>query len=210
MQTLPQTRSEQDLISAVLAGETHLFHDLIRPHERSVFLMAFSYVKNEAEAEDVAQEAIIKAYRHLSTFRGEAKFGTWLIGITLNEARSRLRRRSIVQFQSLDEGPSDEHPVSPALLRDWREIPSEALESEEIRNMLRAAVESLPEIYRAVFMLRDVEEMSVTEAAEALGISVPNVKVRLHRARLMLQKELAPQLKLDESARKQNRRWFRW
>ena len=210
METLSQTRSEQDLISAVLAGETNLFHELIRPHERRVFLMALSYMKEQGEAEDVAQEAIIKAYRNLATFRGEAKFGTWLIGITLNEARNRLRRQSIVRFQSLDVGPNDDLAVSPALLRDWRELPSEVVEREEIRKLLKAAVEDLPEIYRAVFLLRDVEDMSVTEASEALQISVANVKVRLHRARLMLQKRLAPQLRASQTGPRQKRRWFPW
>src|SRR3984957_21332324 len=118
-------RSETQLIEAVLAGDTQLYHELIRPYERSVYLMALSYVKSETEAEDVAQEAFIKAFRSLATFRAEAKFSTWLISITLNEARSRLRRQSVIRMESLD-GPADDNSgVSPALLRDWREIPSE-------------------------------------------------------------------------------------
>jgi RNA polymerase sigma-70 factor (ECF subfamily) len=201
-------RSEAEIIAAILAGETQLYHELIRPHERSVYMMALSYMKNEADAEDVAQEAFIKAFRNLSTFRGDAKFSTWLISITLNEARNRLRRQSVVRMQSLDEPPDENSTISPALLRDWREIPSEAVEREEVRTLIKKAVESLPEIYRQVFLLRDVEELNINETAETLSITISNVKVRLHRARMMLQKELAPQLKTINRAPK--RRWLPW
>ena len=208
MQSSTPIRSEAEIIAAILAGDTQLYHELIRPHERTVYMMALSYMKNEADAEDVAQEAFIKAFRNLSTFRGDAKFSTWLISITLNEARNRLRRQSIVRMQSLDEPPDEDGAVSPALLRDWREIPSEAVEREEVRTLIKRAVETLPEIYRQVFLLRDVEELDVNETAQTLSISISNVKVRLHRARMMLQKELAPQLKTINRAPK--RRWFPW
>jgi RNA polymerase sigma-70 factor (ECF subfamily) len=171
-------------------------------------MMALSFVKNEADAEDIAQEAFLKAFRNLSTFRAESKFSTWLISITLNEARSRLRRQTIVRMESLDEPLDAGGVVSPALLRDWREIPSEVVERQEIRQMLQEAVISLPTIYRQVFQLRDVEDLSVKETAEALGISVPSVKVRLHRARMMLQKQLSPLLKSVNLSPK--RRWLPW
>src|SRR5207245_102249 len=119
------------------------------------------------------------------SFRADAKFSTWLISIALNEARGRLRRQTASRTESLDKDPDEEGAVSPALLRDWREIPSEAVERGEIRDLLRKAVETLPEIYREVFLLRDVEELNINETAEALNISVSAVKVRLHRARLM-------------------------
>ena len=95
------------MIASILAGDTQLYHDLIRPHERSVYMMALSFVKNEADAEDIAQEAFLKAFRNLSTFRAESKFSTWLISITLNEARSLLRRQTIVRMESLDDPPDD-------------------------------------------------------------------------------------------------------
>ena len=208
MKSSTPIRSEAEIIAAVIAGDTQLYHELIRPHERSVYMMALSYMKSEADAEDVAQEAFIKAFRNLPTFRGEAKFSTWLISITLNEARNRLRRQSVVRMQSLDEPPDEDGAVSPALLRDWREIPSEAVEREEVRTLIKKAVETLPEIYRQVFLLRDVEELDVNETAQTLSISISNVKVRLHRARMMLQKELAPQLKIINRAPK--RRWLPW
>ena len=119
-----QNDNEAAMIVSILAGDTQLYHDLIRPHERSVYMMALSFVKSEADAEDIAQEAFLKAFRTLSTFREESKFSTWLISITLNEARSRLRRHTIVRMESLDDPPYDVGVVSPASLRDWREIPS--------------------------------------------------------------------------------------
>jgi RNA polymerase sigma-70 factor (ECF subfamily) len=201
-------RSEATMIAAILAGETQVYHELIRPYERSVYMMALSYMKNEADAEDVAQEAFVRAFRHLASFRAEAKFSTWLISITLNEARSRLRRQSVVRMESLDESLDGEKGISPALLRDWREIPSEAVEREEIRQIIQQAVENLPDIYREVFLLRDVEELNINETAEALNISIPSVKVRLHRARMMLQKQLVPQLKtINQTSKK---RWLPW
>src|ERR1700752_4460679 len=183
------------MIAAVLAGEIELYHELIRPYERSVYVMALSYMKNEADAEDVAQEAFVKAFRKLSSFRAESKFSTWLMSIAINEARTRLRRQALVRMEPLDQLPDEDKSISPALLRDWREIPSQAVEREEVRNLIRLAVEQLPDIYRRVFLLRDVEELTISETADALNISTPSVKVRLHRARMMLQKQLAPQLR---------------
>ena len=203
---ISESRDEAQIIASILAGNTHEFHDLVRPHERSVYVMALSLLHNEADAEDAAQEAFLKAFRNLATFRGDAKFSTWLISITLNEARSRLRSKKTAKVESLDEPPEGQGHVSPALLRDWREIPSEALERQEVRLMLQDAITDLPLIYREVFLLRDVEELSVNESAEALGITVAAVKVRLHRARIMLQKKLVPQLKRFNS----KRRWFSW
>jgi RNA polymerase sigma-70 factor, ECF subfamily len=203
-----EIRSEAMLIAAIVAGETQLYHELIRPYERSVYLMALSYIKNKADAEDIAQEAFVRAFRNLASFRSEAKFSTWLIGITLNEARTRLRRQSVVRMESIGEPPSEEKSIAPALLRDWREIPSETLERAEIGTLIQEAVDTLPDIYRQVFLLRDIEELNINETAQALNISIPSVKVRLHRARMMLQKQLAPQLKTTSQASK--RRWLPW
>ena len=194
------------MIASILAGETQLYHDLIRPYERSVYMMALSYMKNEADAEDVAQEAFLKAFHHLAGFRSEAKFSTWLVGIALNEARSRLRREGALRMESIDDTLEEGGHMSPAVLRDWREVPSEALERKEVRQMLQKAITSLPEKYREVFLLRDVEELNVVETAAALSITVGNVKVRLHRARMMLQKQLTPLLRNANP----KRRWIPW
>jgi RNA polymerase sigma-70 factor (ECF subfamily) len=206
MEGSSEPRDELQMIASILAGQTHLFHELICPYERSVFAMALSFLHNEADAEDAAQEAFLKAYRNLAGFRGESKFGTWLISITLNEARSRIRRKNVAPLVSLDEEPDEPGHVSPALLRDWRQIPSEALERQEVRLLLQEAIAALPENYRIVFLLRDVDGLSTNEAAEVLNITVASLKVRLHRARMMLQKSLAPSLKQLNP----KRRWFQW
>ena len=175
-------KNEAQIIASILAGNTHEFHDLIRPHERSVYMMALSLLHNEADAEDAAQEAFLKVFRNLPNFRGESKFSTWLISITLNEARSRLRSKKMMKMESLDDPPEGQGHVSPALLRDWREIPSEVLERQEFRLLLQQAITDLPLIYREIFLLRDVEELSVDESAEMLGITVASVKVQIGRA----------------------------
>jgi RNA polymerase sigma-70 factor (ECF subfamily) len=198
-------RNEAAMISAILAGDTETFHELIRPYERSVYLMALSMLHNEAEAEDVAQEAFIKAYRHLSRFRSEARFSTWLIAIALNEARARLRRKQPGLIDSIDD---PEGSVVPAQLTDWREIPSQSLERKEVRSLIQHALATLPLPYREVFVLREIEERNVKETAETLGITIASVKMRLHRARLMLQKQLAPQLADIEPKRRRRFPWF--
>jgi len=199
-------RDEERMIASILAGDSEQYHELIRPYERSVYKMALSFMKNDADAEDVAQEAFLNAFRKLADFRGQAKFSSWLISITLNEARGRLRRQAIVRMESLDESPEEGGHISPALLRDWREVPSEALERQEIRQMLQDAITNLSPLYREVLLLRDVEEFSIEETASALAITTGTVKVRLHRARMMMQKALAPKLK-NAGPR---RRWFQW
>jgi len=206
MKATAEPRDEAQMIASILAGDTQLYHQLIRPYERSVYMMALSYMKNEADAEDVAQEAFLKAFHHLATFRAEAKFSTWLIGIALNEARSRLRRDGALRMESIDDTSDEAGHTPPAILRDWREVPSEALERKEVRQMLQQAITNLPTIYREVFVLRDVEELNNVETAAALSITVGNVKVRLHRARLMLQKQLAPLLRNMNP----KRRWIPW
>ncbi|MGB0125860.1 MAG: sigma-70 family RNA polymerase sigma factor [Silvibacterium sp.] len=191
---------ESELIAAILAGDHQLYHQLIRPHERSVYMMSLSYMKNEEDAADVAQETFIKAFRNLWAFRGESKFSTWLVSIALNEARNRLRRQATIRIVSLDEPQGEEGSVSPALLRDWRELPSEVVEREEIRKLLQRAVDMLPNIYRQIFLLRDVEEFTINDTAKVLHISTSLVKVRLHRARRMLRRLLEPKLKAINTA----------
>jgi RNA polymerase sigma-70 factor, ECF subfamily len=196
-------REEGRLIARIVAGEKELFHDLIRPYERMVYLTLFSIVKSETEAEDGAQEAVISAYRNLASFRGDAKFSTWLTMIAINEGRKRLRKAKGRVEESIDEQiEKQEGDYTPAPLTDWREIPLEALERKELREALRVAVAELPDIYRQVFTLRDLEELNIEETAQALGITTSAVKVRLHRARLMLQKRLVPYLKTVAPPRK--------
>jgi RNA polymerase sigma-70 factor (ECF subfamily) len=203
-------QEESALIWRIVAGETQLFHELIRPYEKLVYVTILTMVKNEAEAEDGAQETMINAFRHLKSFRGEAKFSTWLVTIATNEGRKRLRKVKVAAETPL-EIPTDENEgdFTPAVLTDWREIPLEALERKELRKKLREAVELLPEKYREVLVLRDIEGLNQEETAAALGINVTLVKVRLHRARMMLQKGLVPYLKSEAPGRGGFfRRWF--
>jgi len=201
--TATANRDEADLIARILGGEKELFHELIRPYERMVYLTVFSIVRNQTDAEDSAQDAMVSAYRHLGKFRGDAKFSTWLTTIAVNEGRQKLRRAKRTKEDSLDEPiEGEEQELTPAPLTDWREIPLEALERKELRETLRNAVAGLPDIYRQIFTLRDLDELNVAETAAALGINQNMVKVRLHRARMMLQKRLAPLLKTTAPARK--------
>jgi RNA polymerase sigma-70 factor (ECF subfamily) len=188
-------------IARILAGEQQLFHQLIRPLDRPVFTLLFLLLRDENDAEDAAQETFVKIFRNLQSFRGEAKFSTWALSIARNEGLAILRKRRARPEEPLDhlfdENPDggDRGDFTPALLTDWREVPLESLERKELRHCLRVAVFKLPPIYREVVQLRDIDELDVQETADVLGITAGSVKVRLHRARIMLQKELAPILK---------------
>jgi RNA polymerase sigma-70 factor (ECF subfamily) len=189
--------AEDALIARILAGERDLFHDLIRPHEKLVYRMVFSMLRNEAESEDAAQMAVIQAYTNLARYRGESRFSTWLVTIALNEGRARLRKASTLCEDSIEALSEETNgDFTPALLTDWREIPSAMLERKEVRCLLEKAIALLPAIYRDVFVLRDVEGLDIEETAQSLSITPASVKVRLHRARRMMQKYLAPELKL--------------
>ena len=188
----PGDLREQELIRRVQAGEKEYFYELIKPYERRVYSAAFSVLRNEAEAEDAAQEALLKALAHIGQFRAEARFSTWLIQIAVNEALMRRRKAHTQIMEPLGEHQDEDGGYTPRDFADWREIPSEALERKEIRQKLAEAVAALAEKYRQVFLLRDVQHFSIEETAEALGISRASVKTRLLRARLMLRDMLAP------------------
>jgi RNA polymerase sigma-70 factor (ECF subfamily) len=191
----PNAEFEAECIRRIVAGEKQLFHDLIRPCERSIYFLLFSLLRNEAEAEDAAQDTVIKVYQNLKNFRGDSQFRTWVLSIARNEGLGRLRKAGSRREDSLDAEIDDSTgDYTTAILTSWREVPFEALERKELGAILRQAIESLPEIYRNVVLLRDIEEMDVRETATVLGITEGAVKVRLHRARALLQKNLAPKL----------------
>jgi RNA polymerase sigma-70 factor (ECF subfamily) len=183
--------SEQDLIARVQRGHHELFYELVRPYERRVYAAAMAILRNEADAEDVAQEAVLKALANIRQFRAESRFSTWLIQITVNEALMRRRRQRTRVVESIDDHRDEEGEYRPRDFADWREIPSEALERKEVRQKLAEALGSLDRKYREVFMLRDMEQLNIQETAETLGISIASVKTRLLRARLMLRDLLA-------------------
>jgi len=188
----PRAALERQLMQRVLNGEPNLFYELIKPYERAVFLAAVSIVGNDADAEEVAQEAVLKGFKYLSQFRQEAKFSTWLIQITINEARMKLRKDRRHLYESLDSTrENDEGEYIPTDFADWREIPSEALERRELRDVLQKALSMLPEKYRTVLVLRDVQQRSIAETAAILGIREENVKTRTSRARLQMRDLLA-------------------
>jgi len=186
--------SEVELVRRVRDGDADLFYELVRPYERRVYSAAFAILRNSADAEDAAQEAILKAFRHIKQFREEARFSTWLIQIAVNEARMRIRRNHADVMEPIADRPDEAGNHTPRDFADWREIPSETLERKEIREKLAEALASLGEIYREVFVLRDMQHLSIEETAEALKISTASVKTRLLRARLMLRDLLAPGL----------------
>jgi RNA polymerase sigma-70 factor (ECF subfamily) len=190
----PGHEHEAALIGRIQSGERELFYELIRPYERRVFVIAFTILRNEADAEDAAQDAFLKAFKYLAQFRFESRFSTWLIQVAINEARLRLRKSHLEIMRPIVDQENEDGTYTPRDFTDWREIPSEALERKEIRERLVAALGSLAQKYREVFVLRDVEHMSIEDTALALGISAGAVKTRLLRARLMLRDLLSPGL----------------
>src|ERR1700694_6057538 len=162
--------SEQSLIARICKGNSSLFAELVKPYERRVYVTALALLRNDADAQHVAQEAILKAFANLRQFRGDSKFSTWLIQITVNEARMRQRKQHAQLFEPLGESEDEEGTYTPRDFADWREIPSEALERSEVRTLLAKALASLAQKYREVFILRDGEHMSIEEAAGVLHI----------------------------------------
>jgi RNA polymerase sigma-70 factor (ECF subfamily) len=194
--SMPQSQlraNEAELIKSVCGGAREGFYELIRPYERMIYATAISVVKNPADAEDVAQEAVLKAFSNLASFRAESKFSTWLIQITYNEAKMKLRKAHSHLYESIDDQQqSEEGDFWPRDFADWQPIPSELLEQNEIRQAVQDAIDSLSPSYREVLVLRDVQHLSIRETMIILGISEATVKTRLHRARLLLRDSLAP------------------
>lgn len=184
---------EVALMERICAGERQLFYELICPYQRCVYMAAYSVLQNEADAEEVAQEAFLKALTHLSSFRRESKFSTWLIQIAVNEARMKRRKDRRFLYDSID-APAEEEAGDyfPRDFADWREIPSEALQRTELRRALQKAIASLRPKYREVFIMRDIQHLSIAETASALEIKEASVKTRLLRARLQIRDALAP------------------
>jgi RNA polymerase sigma-70 factor (ECF subfamily) len=181
--SLEPTRDEE-LVARILAGETALFEVIMRRYNQRLYRAARTILRGDAQAEDVMQAAYVQAYEHLSQFAGRAPFGAWLTRIAVNEALARLRNAKHYQ-EPEGEGDRMDRFASP------EPDPEQAASNSETRRLLEALIDSLPQGNRAVFVLRDVEDMSTVETSEALGITEENVKVRLHRARAALRNGLA-------------------
>jgi RNA polymerase sigma-70 factor (ECF subfamily) len=177
---------DEEVVSRVLAGETALFEILMRRYNQRLYRMSRMILRDDGEAEDVMQDAYVRAYEHLNQFAGKAAFSTWLTRIAIHEALARKRRRS--RMDELDAMPANGETMS--ILKSSDPSPEAGSATAEARQMLEEAVDQLPEAYRSVVVMREVEDMSVAETADSLGVSEAVVKTRLHRAHAMLRKAL--------------------
>ena len=194
-QALVEKSREQFLIQRIRAGERNHFHELIQPYERRAFLIAYTILRNQDDAEDAVQQAMLKIFLHLDQLAETDKFVQWAMRVIENEAKMYKRKRHQHLYQPMDEEPEKDGQTKnfyPKQFADWRDLPNEILEQQEVRAAIMEALTNLPEIYREIFVLRDMEHLNIAEAAEILGISVPMVKTRLHRARLMMREALSP------------------
>lgn len=188
-------KQELDLVQRASSGDKEAFYLLVEPCERALFAAAMAILRNPDDAEEAAQEAVLKAFMNIGRFRGESKFSTWITQICVNEARQKIRNARKYLYDSIDEPEcSEEGDYFPRDFADWREIPSEALQRKELQVALKRALDSLPEKYRVVLILRDIQHLSIEETAQVLGLSAANVKTRLLRARLQMRDALAPGL----------------
>jgi RNA polymerase sigma-70 factor (ECF subfamily) len=177
--------TDAQLIAAVCAGETRLFEELMRRYNQRVYRVARAIVKDEVEAEDVMQQAYLNAFTHLRQFEDRARFSTWLTRIVIHEALGRRRKaRPVDQIDNESEG----EPMSE--MESTGPSPERQAYASELKRLVEQSVDALPDTYRAVFMLRDVEGLSTAETAEGLDLGEEAVKTRLHRARAILRREL--------------------
>jgi RNA polymerase sigma-70 factor (ECF subfamily) len=194
---LPSTIVRDDegaLVAAAKTGDMTAFEELVNRYERRVFRLTMNITQNREDAEDATQDAFLKSYQHLGTFQGGSRFYTWLVRIAVNEALMRLRRRR-PNISSLDEPVEADGELLPREIEDWGPTPEQRYVNTELNSILSNAIGQLEPIYRAVFVLRDVEKISTEETAEMLDVSIPAVKSRLLRARLKLRGNLTPYFK---------------
>ena len=186
---------ETGLVERAKAGDDAAFTKLVGAYDRKIFRLAKHITQSDEDAEDVLQETFLKAYEHLSGFQGNSKFYTWIVRIAVNEALMKLRKRKSDKTVPLDEPIDTGEEEVMREIAVWGDNPEEHYSREELGDILNQAVDSLKPTFRTVFVLRDIEELSTEETAEALGISVPAVKSRLLRARLQLREKLTRQFK---------------
>lgn len=181
---------EAAVVAQARLGNANAFNELLRRYERKIFRLAMHITQNREDAEDVLQESFLKAYEHLDQFQGQSKFYTWIVRIAVNQALMKLRKRKSDRSVSLDDTVDTGEDTIVREIAAWDENPEQKYSREELSQILTSAVDGLAPIYRAVFVLRDIDGLSTEEAAEALDLSVPAVKSRLLRARLQLREKL--------------------
>lgn len=189
--------TDEALIARVKQRDFEAFETLIGRYEDKVYRLAFRFVRNETEAKEIVQDTLLSVWRKLDSFKGDSQFGSWLFRVTANAALMRLRsqrRHAEVSTEELPAGFLDTQQSSYGQVTgqgaNWSRRPDEEMQSEELRQQIQKAVDALPEIYRTVFLVRDVDGLSTEETAEALGLSIPTVKTRLHRARIALREAI--------------------
>jgi len=181
---------EAAVVAQARLGNANAFNELLRRYERKIFRLAMHITQNREDAEDVLQESFLKAYEHLDQFQGQSKFYTWIVRIAVNQALMKLRKRKSDRSVSLDDTVDTGEDTIVREIAAWDENPEQKYSREELSQILTSAVDGLAPIYRAVFVLRDIDGLSTEEAAEALDLTVPAVKSRLLRARLQLREKL--------------------
>ena len=179
------------LVEKVRAGDAAAYDELVRKYERQLFRIAQHITQNREDAEDVMQDAFIKAYEKIDQFQGNSKFYTWLVRIAVNESLMRLRKRRTGKMVSMDDDILTEEGSVPRDFADWAPNPEQNYNQAELKEILSKTIQGLPPGFRTVFVLRDVDGLSTEETAESLGLSVPAVKSRLLRARLQLRERLS-------------------
>ncbi len=188
--TSTEPQSDEDLVELAKSGDDTAFPELVKRYSRRILRVARNITNHEEDSEDVLQETFMKAYTHLDGFQGNSKFYTWLVRIAMNESLMKLRKRKTGKLVSLDEELNTGEDTMVREIAVWEGNPEDTYSQEELREILDKTIASLPEGFRTVFMLRDVEELSTEETAEALELSIPAVKSRLLRARLQLREKL--------------------
>lgn len=189
------TGTELALVKAAQKGDVVAFEQLIKKYDRNVFRIAQHITQNREDAEDVVQDAFLKAYQKLDQFQGNSKFYTWIVRIAVNEALMKLRKRKSDKLVSMDEDVETDEGTITREFADWSPNPEQQYNQAELNDILSRTIQGLPASFRTVFVLRDVEGLSTEETAEMLGLSVPAVKSRLLRARLQLRERLSRHFK---------------
>ena len=186
--------SERDLLALARQADSLAFREIMQRNSRRLFRVARSVVRDEAEAEDVVQETYLKAFTHLSDFRGEAQLSTWLTRVALNEALGRRRKeRRMVDVESADQAGRGSDNIVPLFASDLASTPEQDVARDDIRRVLEQAIDDLPDEFRTVFVMRLIEEMSVEETAASLSVKPETVRTRLYRARALIRSSLEAQ-----------------